>query len=766
MKGRFAELLRGARHAASLTQEELAERAGLTVNAIGQLERGERTRPYPATVRAIADALELQPPERAALIAAVPSRRAPAQAGPSAPGTFEGLIGRDAELAAVREALTTHRLVTITGTGGVGKTALAMVAAVDDRVRFPDGVTTVALAESMEVVVALHTIARAVGVIDSGVTDVRDQLARALAGKARLLVLDNLEQLPDLAGELAGLLERCPDLRILATSRSRLRLRLEEEVTLAPLAVPSIGLEPERRQGDTAGVLDSDAARLLLLRAGPHLDSVDLDECAVATICQLLDGLPLAIELAAGWLRVLTVGELAERLVDGLPLLVDSAPDRPARHRTMRAAIAWSDALLEPDQQQLFRRLAILPAAWTLATAAAVVDRDDDTTLHGVAILVERNLVHRGAPDQDGRTRFRLLETVRAYASEQLDAHGERDEVQALLTAEVARFLDEVEVGLEGADQGRWLDRCEDRLPDIRATLRNGADGDGPTVAAKGYSALMWFWYLRHAAEGEWLGVRISAMALNDVSRARTEATCALLVFARGELSDALARATSALTRADAVDDPEGRLRALAVIAHVAAAAGDPERVRAASRRIRQLARPHEATFAAAAAALGTLAEVRAALSEGDGALASALLGEADEATRAARAPWLRVLWLNISVGAAHLRGDSGGTREMLHRSIELCRELGDAPGLLYALASLGVDLALCDEPRSAARVFGAAASHGERTGQQITDRVVLGVVAAHRAALAERLGPHPFDRAVTDGRLLRPQDVIHEVWS
>lgn len=322
-------------------------------------------------------------------------------------------------------------------------------------------------------------------------------------------------------------------------------------------------------------------------------------------------------------------------------------------------------------------------------------------------------------------------------------------------------------VWLEGADQGRWLDRCEDRLPDIRTTLLgDGSQSDAPTMSAKGYVALMWFWYLRHATEGESLGVHIGAMALDDVSRARTEATWALLAFARGELSGALARATSALDLADTVHDADGRLRALAVIAHVAAAAGDPQRVRATSERIRQLARPDGEPFAAAAVALGMLAEVRAALSEGQGAVASSLLLEAEAATRTAQAPWLRVLWLNIAVGAAHLERRSTGTREMLHRSIELCRDLGDAPGLLYALASLGVDLSLCDAPQSAARVFGAVEAHGERTGQQITDRAVLGLIAAHRMALAERLGPEILDRAVTDGRLLRPEDVVHELWS
>ena len=266
--GAFAGQLRSLREAAALTQEELATRAGLTVKAVGALERGERRRPYPHTLRALADALGLDEPGRTRLVqaarAAAPETPAPpAATSPTAIGPVPAtpLLGRDAEVAelTVRLRAPGTRLLTITGPGGVGKTSLALAAAASAADDFPEGVALVELAAVREVALVLPTVGRVLGLTQLGPTDVLEALAGLVGERRRLIVLDNLEHLLDAAGDLAALLDRCPGLVVLATSRAPLRLRLERDYPLGPLTLP--------RTGDVAGVTASPAAQVFLERA-------------------------------------------------------------------------------------------------------------------------------------------------------------------------------------------------------------------------------------------------------------------------------------------------------------------------------------------------------------------------------------------------------------------------------------------------------------------------------------------------------------------
>ncbi|MDF2739000.1 MAG: transcriptional regulator, family [Actinomycetia bacterium] len=388
----FGPLLRRHRLAAGLSQAELAERAGLSPDAIRALESGRRATPRPYTVRALAEALALAEEDRLQLYAAAqtepPSPEAlpipdtPAAGGErgrfsSPPRPPTRLIGREREVAAITYALRSGqaRLVTLTGTGGVGKTRLALAVAEAIAADFPDGVAWVELAQIIgpaqeAIPLVAGAIARALGTREPAPQAVAASLAAAIGARKLLLMLDNFEHLLAAAPLLAAVLADCPALVLVVTSRECLRLRGEREFVVQPLAVPN----PEEAAGDEAtGVHGVAAVRLFVERAVEVRGDFALtaaNTAAVATVCRHLDGLPLAIELAVRWLKVLPPEALAERLVPRLPLLAGGGGDRPDRQQTMRDTIAWSYQLLQPEEQRLFRRLGV-SSPWSNSRPAA-----------------------------------------------------------------------------------------------------------------------------------------------------------------------------------------------------------------------------------------------------------------------------------------------------------------------------------------------------------------------------------------------------------
>ena len=417
--GLFAVRLRRLREAAALTQEELAARAGLTVKAVGALERGERRRPYPHTVRALAEALQLDESARTAFVAAVrQSGEERTTEPPAPPDRFpaEKLLGRERELRDVVTRLRAPgtRLLTITGPGGVGKTRLAVSAASAVAADFPDGVAVVELAAVREVALVLPTIGRVLGLTQVKPSDGLEAVAAFVGRRRQLIVLDNLEHLLAAAPDLAVLLGRCPGLVVLATSRAPLRLRSEQDYPLGPLALP--------RTGDVAAVAASPAAQVFLGRAravDPALELSTATAPAVAAICARLDGLPLALELAAAHARLLPPWALLDRLSSALSLV--RSRDRPERHRTMTATLDWSHDLLTRDEQRLLRRLSIFAGGFSLAAAEQVAGHDG-AVFPVLAGLVEQSLV---TPEIGNEARYRMLEPVREYAWERLRAAGE-----------------------------------------------------------------------------------------------------------------------------------------------------------------------------------------------------------------------------------------------------------------------------------------------------------------------------------------------------
>lgn len=428
----FGNILRAHRLAAGMTQEELAERSLLSVRGISDLERGLKAHPRLPTVRMLADALRLNEADRRALFTAAASGQLGSEARPARrmgiPYPLDPLIDREGSSRAIDALLAdeTVRLVTLTGAGGVGKTRLAIDAALRIESRFHDGAVFVSLASLRDPDLAPATIARALDLMEEGeAEDPLEEIIRELGTLELLLVLDNLEHLLPVGPWIAALLRRAPGFKVLATSRTLLRVRGEHDVPVPPLGVP----DPSEDQ-DPELVRTFPAVQLFLARAAaaaPELVHTSSSLAAAAAICRNLDGLPLAIELAAARTGTLPPEQLLPWLDNRLPLLTSSAQDLPDRHRTMRDAIAWSYALLTPAEQAFFRRLSVFRGGFTIEAAQAVaspIGASPLPTLNLVSGLVDKNLVvHRG--DVCGNPRYGTLETIHEFANEQLLEHGE-----------------------------------------------------------------------------------------------------------------------------------------------------------------------------------------------------------------------------------------------------------------------------------------------------------------------------------------------------
>lgn len=471
------------------------------------------------------------------------------------------LIGREREVAAL-VALLQHpsrRLVTITGPGGIGKTRLAIAVAEATATAFLDGVVFVPLAALRDPAQVLSAIARALDVREMTGPVTVEGLSTALKGRHLLLVLDNLEHVLPATQDLDALIAHCPQLLVLVTSREPPRLPYEERFATPPLTLPPA--DPEQDL-DLTRMAESEAVAFFVDRARWAAPDFSLDAGNAGTIaemCRRLDGLPLAIELAAAWMHVLTPAMLLQRLERRLPLLRGGSEHRPDRLRTMHNAIAWSYDLLTPDEARLFRALSIFAGGCTLeaaeAVSAAVCLPGCAPPLDLLASLIDKNLLQTQVNDRFSR--FLMLETVREFAREQLEASGEATAVAAAHAAWVVSFVEGAEPHLLGPDEREWLRRSEAELDNIRAALTWSLDHDVESALRIGAALWVTFhWYL--AAEGaEWLRRALARATSEPVRvRARASITHAALAGLSGDPTACMTAAQCATRLAPEAGDP------------------------------------------------------------------------------------------------------------------------------------------------------------------------------------------------------------------
>ncbi|MCC6175711.1 MAG: adenylate/guanylate cyclase domain-containing protein [Chloroflexi bacterium] len=571
------------------------------------------------------------------------------------------LIGREREIQSVSDLLAHDdvRLVTLTGPGGIGKTRLGLQVAASSIERYEDGVLLVELAPISDPALVASTIAQILGVAVTAERRVVDVLVERLRDRRLLLVLDNFEQVLAAAMDVDELVRSCPSLSVLVTSRAPLQLRGEHEFPIPPLALPRLGrpLTPE-------SLSQYEAVALFIERATaikPDFAITNANAPAIAEICARLDGLPLAIELAAARIRLLPPEALLARLGHSLNLLTGGRRDLPPRQQTLRSAIAWSHELLHPPEQWLFRRLGVFVGGFTLEAAEAVCNAEGDLNidiLDGVGLLVDSSLV-RPVETPDDEPRFTLLETIREYALEQLGASCEASTIRQRHRDYYQAFAKRVASELRGPRDAVLFDQLELEHGNLRVALDwCEAEADGMESAARMVEALGWFWVLRgHEQEGR---ARVERLVAADRGSDRARATlyrvAGYLAYFRGAYAETLRWEEQSVTLSRKLEDRSGLASALQYLALGTWAGGDLVRAQDLLEKGADLVRD-----AGAVAAYGSVL---------------ALYSES---------PFANLARL------AEQQGEIGRARQLYDEAMAFSRACGDAHGVANVVRSLGM---------------------------------------------------------------------------
>jgi predicted ATPase/DNA-binding XRE family transcriptional regulator len=739
----FGRRLKTLRQAAGFTQEELATISGLSVNAISSLERGERNRPQRDTVLALAAALDLSEAAREELLVdARPGDQVPPDGGTRVPHPPHRLVGREAELKALRSALrsSSTRLVTITGPGGVGKTRLATEAALQVEREGLFSVCFASLAPLGHPALVAGAIAEALGLGEIPAGILAGAVAAAVRHRPTLLVLDNFEHVIDAAPLVAGLLGAAPELQVLATSRAPLRVRGEHERPLSPL---------ER----------SSAGRLFLERfreVRPDYRPGPREAQALAAICARLDALPLALELAAAWVRLLTPEEVLDRLQSGAPL--PSLPPRDAlgRHRSMAAVVDWSYELLGEEDRRFFRRLAVLPGGCDLALATAVGleagSNAEQRALGSLARLVEQGLLLRD-DTAGGGVRYRMLETVRDHAAELLAASGDGPSATAGLARHTLGLATEASSGLQGRDQVAWLDRLGAETGNLREALAQLLARGGYEDAARILGGTAFFWMVRsHVVEGlEWCErVLASPGPLSETVHARLLNGAAMMAIARYRIEQAAGFLDRALPLAEYAGDVDAMALGLHLRGFVSIATEDVSGATVSFEKSRALFRERRIAWGEGVNLIG-LGHAR--LLAGDLVGADLLLREAQAALREAGSWWSYGSTFSYLGLAALLRGRPDESIGFSLEGIARLERHRDRFDLVFALVYLAC---ACIDKRAdpmAARLLGALDAILTATGLGIMDPATRQLLDRYEGVLRARSDPRKLERARAAGR-------------
>jgi predicted ATPase/DNA-binding XRE family transcriptional regulator len=770
--GSFGAKLKAHREAAGFTQEELATIAGLSVHAISALERGQRRRPHVDTVRALCAALDLTGAGRETLVrsARVPAHNAGIEdlSGIALPVALTPILGREADLQTLRGWLAdpTVRLITLTGPGGAGKTRLALElahAVVADRAT---RVTFVQLAAVRNPAFVGSAIAEALGLTDVTARELSTRARVACGDQSTLLVLDNFEQVLDAASLVADLLMWVPSLRVLVTSRAPLSVRGEREYAVGPLAL-------EGASGATSSAVLAlvPAVRLFLERVREVRRDFRLtvgNGPIIAEICRQLDGLPLALELAAPWLKVLTPEDLLGRLAQDVLLTSVRRRDLPERQQTMNATIAWSYQLLAPDEQRLFRRLAALSGRFPIEAATAVLGDGQESSdanhaaLGAAAGLIDKSLLLRAETSGESRPLFQMLETVRAYAGLELTASGERDDALEGLARYCMNEASLAANGLIGPAQAEWLDRVRDDLENYRSALTWLIERGRAAEASEIAWHLMWFWVIRgHTVEGlRWYEQILSLPSLPSAAASRVLVAGGAMSYVQGELESARTALTRALALARGAGDVEMMAQSEIVLGHVERSAGNFDAARDRFARCLE----HFQSLAVPWATGNALAGMAAiALAKGETREAERLVEEATSSLQHA-GPWFLHLGLYVRAILAVRRGAPDEAIAVARESLEYVRELQDNFAFVYALVPLAAAALLRGDDAWGARILGVRDTITERTGTAVVDKSVHDLREQTESQVRARLGRDRWERAYAAGRVTSIDGLIKDI--
>jgi predicted ATPase/DNA-binding NarL/FixJ family response regulator len=493
------------------------------------------------------------------------------------------LIGREREVEALRKQICRPevRILVLTGAGGVGKTRLAVEAASAAEDTFEDGAWYVPLAPIHSVDLVIAAIAQALGVRELQGQTQYDGLVEHLRARHVLLVLDNFEQVVDAATQLSDLLTACPRMKLLVTSREVLHIYGEQEFPLAPLSLPEDSATVDSLRQSEAVRLFEERARAV----DPHFALSSENAAVVAEICRRLDGLPLAIELAAARVRLLPPNAMLARLGRRLPLLVGSTRGVPDRQRTLRDAIDWSHSLLTDEEARVFRQLGVFVGGFSLESAQAIVGAEDEHQLmDAVQSLLNKSLL-RLEPDAagvSGEPRFGMLETLAEYALEKLEEHGESEQVLRRFTAYVIQLAEQADPHLFRRGSQDWLARLEQEHDNLRRALRWCLETRRIEAGFRLATALWWFWAPGgHVAEGRMVLEQLLGAASRPTRR-RAGALHALgsLAFYQGDLIEARRIHEEELAIQRSLGDQPGVLAALESLALVDVRLGYPVQAR------------------------------------------------------------------------------------------------------------------------------------------------------------------------------------------
>ena len=834
----FGAWLKQRRKEQGIKPDELAERIGCSAIALLKIEAGER-RPSRQIAELLAGYLRVPSDEQEAFITF--ARMGHAKASPShasslsqeasrapwrgahlqqtnLPAVLTPLVGREGDAEEARALLLQPRvrLLTMTGAPGIGKTRLAVQVASDLVDHFEDGVFFVDLAPVGDPEAVLATIARALGLKEASGQPIESVLLEYLRERRILLLLDNFEQILDAAPQIVKLMEACPWLKALVTSREALHLRGERLLPVPPLKLPELSHFPPVQE--LAGYPSVELFVECAQAVAPAFMLTEDNAYDVAGACVGLEGLPLAIELAASRAAHFSPAEMRAGLISRLELLTEGARDLPARHRTLRAAIEWGYNLLEESERTLFRRLGVFVGGFTPEAAEAISGREGGPSFARLlASLVDKNLIRRERRDGLGVLRFGMLEMLREYALEQLWESGEAEAIGKAHALYFMRLVEEVEPHLSGAEQARWLDQLEREYDNLRAAIRwamenskrssdSAEEGEAVQAAEIGLrlvGTLGRFWYVRgYYREGReqlaealalstWPALRLSPFRAKALSaagilvtvqgdypsgRSLHEESLAIrreigdkrgvgislnhlgtMAYEQGDYATARSLFEESLAIRREIGDKLGASVALSNLATTVQQQGDHINARSLLEESLAIKREigNKEGLANSLNNLGTLV-----CEQGDYARAHSLYEESLAIKREIGNKRGMALSLDNLGDLAYRQGDYAKSRPLFEESLAIKREIGDNISIPSGLAGLGGVAAAIGEPQRGARLLGAAANLWEAMSiaPEVSTRQVyeLGMTSVQA-----QLGEEAAGKAWSEGQALSIEEAV-----